>query len=564
MAWRTGYRALGGIGLLLAVCSSGCGLEKTGDAIFDPDRSHVDAPGQRIAKGHYTRVGVDPFGPEGPALVGFRLDRETPSLAIAPFSGAEGCEVQPAQAYGVMLPGTEPVRLLPYLERIESSGRGTLRFIDHGCRQHHRSIEDARLPLHSLKDGQGFVTRVGNDLVLIDPWRETETIVSRGFAHHEYSFGHHWLVEDGKLVVIDDEMSPPVLSAGSEITELMVLGQTVAQAVFVDAGDLYVLEDVSEPPHRVHEDVCEVASLASQRMLVYRSPCDGGSLTVLDLVTGSTTLHEVPAPPHAFRLVRGRGDEIWTYYLTEYDTTNRVGTLWIDPPDADPIRVGERADLSWVQLVPTSAESKVLGSALIDVDGVRRAGRFVEIDVDGNVREVAAGVARAFRSGLLINFDGMVGDLAPWPAWGGSATVEAHGVPVHPFAVNGDLLSVPVSDGPTPSEAFLTEYSASVGTLVAKMVADGGKVSYGQRRVSDNVPIGGFQMLQIIPALAYMTDFDTARGVGRLELWNHELDVVLPVHPSVSEFEEVIWPHDGILYNVPEGADAGIWFARAK
>jgi hypothetical protein len=61
-----------------------------------------------------------------------------------------------------------------------------------------------------------------------------------------------------------------------------------------------------------------------------------------------------------------------------------------------------------------------------------------------------------------------------------------------------------------------------------------------------------------------MTAYDAEQLVGDLEYYNVKLGARGLVSHGVSEFIEVTWPHQGIVYTVPTGDGAGIWFARAK
>jgi hypothetical protein len=67
-----------------------------------------------------------------------------------------------------------------------------------------------------------------------------------------------------------------------------------------------------------------------------------------------------------------------------------------------------------------------------------------------------------------------------------------------------------------------------------------------------------------LPGFAYIGDYDEKSLTGTLFVENLMLGSTLTVAKNVSDFIATNYPLPGILYAVPVGPNAGIWFARAK
>ena len=67
-----------------------------------------------------------------------------------------------------------------------------------------------------------------------------------------------------------------------------------------------------------------------------------------------------------------------------------------------------------------------------------------------------------------------------------------------------------------------------------------------------------------LPGFAYIGNYDAKALTGTLFVQNVDLDSTLTVAHGVSDFVATNYPLPGILYTVPTGTNAGIWFARAK
>jgi len=65
-----------------------------------------------------------------------------------------------------------------------------------------------------------------------------------------------------------------------------------------------------------------------------------------------------------------------------------------------------------------------------------------------------------------------------------------------------------------------------------------------------------------LPGLAFIGDAN-ASGQGRLQYFNFELEALGEINRGVSDFQPVGEP-PGILYTIPTGKNAGIWFADAN
>jgi hypothetical protein len=149
-------------------------------------------------------------------------------------------------------------------------------------------------------------------------------------------------------------------------------------------------------------------------------------------------------------------------------------------------------------------------------------------------------------------FNGTTGDLLAVPE---GSRVLAHGVP----GLAG------TSDVGWASNAFgvLSEYDGTTGTLLAFTGTPANGLSAGAETVARGVPLGGFNTFAEFPALGYVHDFDPALGAGTLTVrFLRSLDTF--DRPGVSEWIQVSWPAQGLVYAMPNGAEAGVYYAKAK
>jgi hypothetical protein len=109
----------------------------------------------------------------------------------------------------------------------------------------------------------------------------------------------------------------------------------------------------------------------------------------------------------------------------------------------------------------------------------------------------------------------------------------------------------------------LSDYDGTTGTLLVFTGIPSNGLSGGAETVARRVPLGGFDTFVDFPALGYLHDFDAALGAGTLTMrFLRTLDTF--DRPGVSEWTGVSWPGQGVVYAMPNGAEAGVYFAQAK
>jgi len=115
--------------------------------------------------------------------------------------------------------------------------------------------------------------------------------------------------------------------------------------------------------------------------------------------------------------------------------------------------------------------------------------------------------------------------------------------------------------------ATLRDFAGAVGQLIWSP-AEGAAVdptSLTWTELGKGVPRDQYAFLDSatrLPGLAFIGDAN-ASGQGRLQYFNFELEALGEINRGVSDFQPVGEP-PGILYTIPTGKNAGIWFADAN
>lgn len=489
--------------ILLCLMASGCG----------PPELELGGPGEQVAAGHFR--GLEVAGTEDSS--GFVLALRDPDpagglLTVAPLAGGRSCEVGRVESYRVE-PGLGPVGppsdntdpRIAFFESIDESGRGVLRFADMDCHRPLPTLEDAESPRYLRpSDGEpAFFARTGaGDVYRLSPWEETSALMASDVSQFRPGYGDLWLVEGGQLVVRDASTGEELARVGSDVREFF-LPCSQAEAAFVDATGLYVLQELTEPPVLVGTDACEVQCFYDS-FLVFLSPCEQRRLVVHNLRTAEQIAY-VEGVGSAKRVLdyhQPPGAD-WLFYVMGAAAHTTIGELWaVQPGNGPPTRVGSNGDLRWV-----NPDFEV--------------GFFV-----------------------LLDWDGEKGRLGVWTP--GEGFTEIHGDVAEFFPQWNHI-------------AVLGDYDGTVGTLLVLDDSD-----YGVKHQASGVPKGDFQFSWEERGLGYIDQYDTAQGVGRLRVYVIPLGQVEEVDQGVSEFLELTWPEWGILYIIGQGDRAGIWFQPVK
>ena len=237
------------------------------------------------------------------------------------------------------------------------------------------------------------------------------------------------------------------------------------------------------------------------------------------------------------------------YYLEDVDPSTGLGTLFAARPGDDtPTRIGANAALE--RAISVAERTGWSGVALVDVqDGL---GRLLRWSWDGTQETLAENVDRAATgASYLANYDGHAGDQLSLDIEANVTLVQSGAPPFNSAIVSGDGAWA----------LRLGQYDGIAGDL---LLAQG--VGSNAEVVAHGVAANQYQFTTIIPlpGFAYLADYDEKSLTGSLLVDNLALGSTLTVAHGVSDFVATNYPLPGILYAVPLGVNAGLWFARAK
>jgi hypothetical protein len=556
--------ALACAALSLAACDPKAGFESAAGAIDPNQKSYIDGPGTRLAAGSFNTVGIDFDLDTQIHLVARRRDDHGASLTIFGQDAQSGCSISPnAATWFAAKPATKPYRLLPFFDSRDQSGVGTLHFSSIDCKVEPYALDNALGPIDPELD-VGFLVRQDGGLVLAAPWNATTTpLVSQ--LKRITRIGSQFLVwGDSQLIVYDRDFNEQT-RFGSNVSALVEINYSSAFAVEDDAGVHSLLLDSDGQDltfNTVDADACGLGSNAAAFGWVsVHSPCSDAHLVALGIdAFDSTDVLRFPFGVQAdSRLAKIQGVPIPTtsgllstvsaYYLQDVDPSTGLGTLFAAKPGDDTaVQIGENAALD--RAISVAERSGWSGVALVDIQN--GLGRLVRWNWDGTQETLAENVDRAATgASYLANYDGHAGDQLSLDIQADVSVVQS-GAP--PF--NSTILS---GDGAWALR--LGEYDGITGDL---LLAQGLGSSYAA--VAHGVATNQYQFTTIIPlpGFAYLADYDEKSLTGTLFVDNLALGSTLTVAHGVSDFVATSFPLPGILYAVPLGANAGLWFARAK
>jgi hypothetical protein len=359
-----------------------------------------------------------------------------------------------------------------------------------------------------------------------------------------------WSIEGGELVARDFTFK--VLKRfGSDVKEFDFTTDAVSRVAFVDGTDLFVVTDKFEAPKKIDSDVCSVVFPSGWRGLgiSYFSPCAArqlvlyGSAHSSDKGPGESDAKDVLGEGVlGDPLIGFSGDAAFAFFVSKADPSapNALfgGTIGETPEHIADEPETNRAKTPLVSRVGEQWEVKV------DVQG--GVGRLIRWKPGGPVRELARGVEMRDDPLAIVNYDGKTGDLVRIDA-AGVSRVLARGIP------KGGIVSA--DDG----LAAVSDSDGLQGTLI---VAPPGGSAF--EKVAAGVRIDNFHFIQNLHGVGYLQDFDGTSGTGLLGVRVIATGDTFELGVRASEWDEVGLPEPGVMYVVPEGERAGIWFARLK
>jgi hypothetical protein len=555
--------------LLLALC--GCdptsGLADTADAALPSVKRYFDGPGLRVADGPWNRVVVDLDADTLYHVGARRLDDSEPTFHLFGADASDGCNVSPNAGTWLMgKPLAAPFRVLPFLENIDERGRGSLRFTTLDCQVQDLVIEDAGRPYPRLYD-KGYLVPTKQGYTFVDPWLGTTDEIAEQLQSILIWKESILLWADGTLKSFTDQFERGD-ELGSGISA--VLGIKDAFLTEDEHGlhkvtfDRETLKLTSED---VLADAChlQLSSMTSSddqgAWVVLQLPCDSPKSSVVRLDEDFAVLERFELPfdadaRHARALVSGPGEDgpepLATLYLTDVDESGR-GTLWAWRADAEaPIQLGEHADLDSVYLEATDGDWDGVAQTNYQVLGGLLAHDWVHFRWNGETDLIAERIVRNTSSGeVLVNFDGVAGDLPVFAADGLSIVAED----VPPYA--GEATSY-VGDR---RYARIDHFDGDSGR--ALLTGDPTSAESWQE-LGEGVTPDTLRFSWFMPALLFLENWDAERKVGSLVAYNYELDARSTIADGVSSFDMTSYPWDGLIYTVPYGKRKGLWFSKAK
>lgn len=558
-------RVSGGAPWLLAIafglgCDPKAGLESAAGSIDPNEKSYIDAPGSRLAAGAFASIGIDYDPDTSVHLLSRRGDDNGTSMTLFGQDAQSGCTISPNLAtWFPSKPVGKPYRLLPYFESRDQNGIGTLRFSSVDCKIEPFTVENAAGLSDPILES-GFLVRQNGGLVVADPWAATIAPLITSL-NRIYELGGQFLVwGDGQVIAFD---------AG--LNELGRFGNHVKAVANVDYESTFAVEDDDGVSQLVtsgttfdfrllDKTACSLSTNnAGLGWIVVHSPCSDPHLSALSVdplgvADPKRVAFEAEGDP-ALAEIAGEvaGDdagapELIAYYLSGPDPATGLGDLFVTKPGFTPLALGHAAALDRAAVFAST--SSFAGLALVDVDN--GVGRLIRWNWDGTTETLLEGVARsASVPGVLANFDGVAGDLYSLDSSGKPGLLE-HGSP----AFNTTLRS-----GDFSSALRLEQWDGTVGALT---LANGVGANFST--VAKHVPANQYQFTSIIPlpGFAYIADYDATAAAGTLYVQNTALGATSTVASGVSDFVATNYPLPGVLYAIPTGSNAGIWFARAK
>jgi hypothetical protein len=538
-----------GWGAIVAlVFATGCdlvqGLGAAGDAIFPEDPTHVEAPGSRLVAGEFSTLDFAGIW-LGPGAIGFKLLARTThpgdeSLSVIGFTDGRVCRVDHVGAYRASTIAASGEVMLSYLDG--PGPRGTLRFVDSECAALPAVVSDAALPSATLADGRRLVF-AGDDLVLVDAVSGVSEPLESAVERVATNSGGPYLVQaDGRLAVYDDDWQL-ISRYGEGVVSFGYLGAS-SRIVFEDAHGIWSTTRTGAPASPIATTACDLGFSSLQPYhLMYRIPCEGGRTVAVSFGSVETLdLGFDIDPRHAKFWRQGVPTEprLRVAHFRDFDEGTDTGTLLLRSENGADLVLGERAAPEWIR--PSASGND--GFALLNVQG--EVGDFVHFDLSGTVRVLAE---RALRDndgfGMLVNFDGEVGDMGGVTGDGAFSVVLSR-VPRYYTYANRDLTIAAVVD----------EYDGHTGTL-SRVIG-----TYDEREtVATRVlhPHHGF-IEALFPGMAWIRS-DGSADTGTLEYQNTTLVYTATVSEGVASFLPTT---EGLIYSVPRGKGAGVWFADAK
>jgi hypothetical protein len=542
----------------------GNGVADFGSALANPDLITVGGPGVLVARGHFSSPIIDPWDDNGPVIVAFEFEDDGPHLTMRPLNGDPGCNTGIAYSSIVRDKLDNLTQLIAYEEAANNDGYGTVHFVDHNCKEYGDPLKNAKLPNWLYKDPPGYLVDVRDSggrrqLLVVAPWSNQTTVLAS-----DVTWSQKWSNADGAVAVIDgghfrifDAQQQLMADIGATVTNMVNLPGSSGAFALIDGGRLLTYQSMSDAsPVEVASDACEPVP-DSGGCLFFFSPCSERKLQCFRADSKQTIMIDTGVQS-VVSSRSGTSDARIAALYTKANSQDRGNRdLWMFTTGESPLLMIPKFSRLYAWSPPTTEVD-----ALVNADS--DIGQAVRHTPSGDTVIIDA-VSVNFTQGLLANFDvsRSVGDLYS-PIQASQTPVKvASGVPYvpHQDTIVTSKNEATVSYG----RAVLTNATGSVGDLTLLRYpptsADGPE---SPRVMASQVPMLHYKFFEYMNALTYTDQWNSDKSVGRLNLYELDLDARTFISDEVRDFQEVIWPWVGVMYVVPDGDRAGIWVARAK
>lgn len=530
------------------------GFQDAGDALFPDQSTHLSAPGLRLVKGGYRRIG---FAAGRELSVVARSTEDETSLFVMRFANPKPCKIPNV---GRFLASRNPNRTeagIAYFH--DDATQGTLHFADTSCRRFDLEIENALMPIGETE--RTVIVWAAEGLLEVDPARGERTTLATdvtGAVTRAFS-GRTLVLTHGSLEVFGADWK----SQGTFGQSVSTVIKTNTGALYLDATGLRRLtsagNDTLTKDELLVADACNIG-MRDDTWVTLHAPCAKGRLRALNEPSGKVYDLALDADPRYLRLLPARGsrgvdpskDPFWFLFLRDVDVS---ATFVMRGPDGEEHVIGERGSLDHAELYETETESH--GYALINSnDGI---GDYVYFDASGKTQPLAHNVLGGARR-LIVDWDGSAGTLA---AVSGARLVRiAQGVPDSEFEFADPNREWTVlfhdRDG---DNGRLSRFAGTLDTLAATPV----NAHFEAPQLEEVSPSVGYyttaSLGTLIPGTIFMENYDAETDTGRLSYENAELRFKATVDVGVSDY---LATRSDLLYCIPNGENQGIWLATGK
>lgn len=539
----------------------------------------IEGPGTRILAGSYHALTS-----RGDLLLARRTGAPEGSLTLIDPQRERSCELEGAARF--VYPS---IGWIAHTSATDASSQGEIHFATPECDPLPSVVAGASLPFDVTHDHEA-VLLVGDELRAIDPITGADRVIASAYAGADRLFlpgqqVYVWLVASQGELILFDARWRELSRFGEDVREVATISSPGA-ALVQDGNALHLLRITAESSLLdtvLTQDGCRPYA-ADREHFTYLSPCSERRLHSLDASNGDVDFGPLDVDPKytlpvSLGSASAQNRTLRLFMLREVDTTIGLGELWaLDVPrdatsssndgaagapgsdaEAIPHKIANAADLAWLHSTPRRDGTY----ALVDVEA--GVGRVVYVPRAGEAETIVDAVPRTARNLFYYRRDyWFFAHAAPGrdahlvricKLAGCSPAVAAAELPTETIAERVPELGF-ASAVSSEDFALLHDAEAGLGTL---SIQDGPVVAGG-------VPAGGFVGLYPIMnrGVAYLTRFDVERRTGALEYWNQSLDARGLVAENVAEFLRADWPYMGLIYLVPNGDNAGLWYARGK